>query len=164
MKNHLILLSLFIAIISCKKESKKTITNSIVESTSNYIVKNGKHCFISVIENKILKGKDTILEKDYLRINLEVEDKKVGGQYNFTPSNGSVNEGNFIGLIDNNIITSIYTYTQNNKIAKEEIIFKLEENQISVLGGEKEERDGIYYFKDKSQGVYMIQIPKVNCE
>ena len=164
MKRHLILLFLFIAIISCKKENKKTITNTAIEEISNYKATEGKHCFISAIENKVLKGKDTILEKDYLRVNLNINGKKVSGQYSFTTSNSVSNEGFFEGSIENNIITSIYTYKQNNKEAKEEIIFKLEENQISVLGGEKEERDGIYYFKDKAQGIYMIQIPKINCE
>ena len=164
MKLKIIILTLILVSVSCKKESKKTIEEtSKIEVVTPYVAENGRHCFMSEIDNKTVKGKDTIIEKDYLNVDLVINNKNVEGQYSFTPNTGKANDGKFVGTIEDNIITSIYTYKQDDKEAKEEIVFKLEKNQISLLGGEKVEKEGVFYFKDKSKGIYMIKIPRVNC-
>lgn len=164
MKLKIIILVLLITTVSCKKESKKlTVDSPETEELTVYVANDGRHCFLSEIKNKTIKGKDTIIEKDYLNVNLIIDSNNVTGQYSFTPTSGEANKGDFVGTIKDNVITSIYTYTQKGKESKEEIIFKVERNQISLLGGEKIEREGTFYFKDKTKGIYMIQIPKINC-
>jgi hypothetical protein len=155
MKNKLVIIALIILSVSCKKETKKVTENHL---------KDGKHCFISVVENHVIKDNDTILEKDNLLINIIIDGNKVNGSYDFIPFKSEANKGTFVGFLEENIATTKYTHTLNGKKSTEEVIFKIEANKISILGGEKIEKDGIQVFKDKSKGIYMIDIPRVNCD
>ena len=161
MKFKLLILLLTLATISCKKENKNSITSTANEIT--YLVKQGKHCFSATIENNIPNNEKTIIEKDYLNINLNIIDNQVNGQYNFISNEKKVSDGNFTGTITANIVTAIYTFSQNEIIFKEELVFKIEKDQLSLLGGEKIEKNGINIFTDKSKGIYMLQIPKIDC-
>jgi len=43
------------------------------------------------------------------------------------------------------------------------LVFKITKEKVSILGGEKEEINGIWRFKNKKEGVYMNDIPRINC-
>jgi len=155
MKYKIIAVVLIIFMASCKKETKKVVENHL---------KDGNHCYMSIVENIIVKNNDTILEKDKLLINIIIKGNKVSGNYDFIPFKSEANKGTFVGFLEENIATTKYTHTLNGKKSTEEVIFKIEANKISILGGEKIEKDGIHVFKDKSKGVYMIDMPRVNCD
>lgn len=155
MKLKVILFVLISLSISCKKDTKK--------AGLEYL-KDGQHCFKSFIENTVIKDNDTIIEKDNLLVNIAIDGNKVSGSYDFIPSNSDSNKGVFVGLLEDNIASTKYTYTLNGKEKTEEVVFKIEANKISILGGEKIEKDGIHVFIDKTKGVYMIDLPRVSCD
>jgi len=161
MKIKLFFILILVFTISCKKDSK-TIQklDAITEVT---ISENGKHCFESLLENKIPKGDGFVLESDVLSVSLLINNSDVTGTYSFIPYKGNPSKGDFKGTIANNIITAIYAFNKNNEAQKEEIVFKIEKNKISLLGGEKVTKDGVSVFKNKKDGVYMIEIPRVDC-
>jgi hypothetical protein len=117
---------------------------------------------MSEIENP--NAKESTTQMDRLYFNFEMNGNKITGNYNFSPSSGEMSKGHFNGTVENNIATTIYAYKFKNKDKKEELIFKIDEKQVSILGGEKIEKNGINVFKDKSKGVYMIDIPRIDCQ
>ena len=162
MKFKTILLVLTLVTISCKKEAKNELTKNV--ATTTYQIEQGKHCFSTVIEDDVSSTEEKTTTNDSLNINLSVTNNDVSGVYNFISNNEKNSTGHFVGTVSNNIITSIYTYTKNEKEYKEELIFKVEKNQISLLGGEKIKKNEVNIFADKSKGIYMLQIPRINCK
>ncbi len=138
-----------LSLISCKKE-KKAIenTDTEIEKTS---VNQGKHCFFSKIENNQLILEATI-DKD-----------SVYGNYDYYPEKGKPNKGIFKGVLNGNVANTVCKFTQNNKTIREELVFKMDKNKASILGGEKKEINGVWRFIDKSKGIYMNDLPRRNC-
>ncbi len=163
MKIKLIILVLLVTIVSCKKDKKNSIED--ITTTKNVVFKinDGKNCFKEIIENRTIKNKKEVVETNELIINLDINGNNVSGNFDYIPFEEKVNKGNFTGIIKDNIATTICLFNQNGNLKKEEVVFKIEENKISILGGEKQEIDGIWKFKDISKGFYMNEIPRVNC-
>ncbi len=160
-KPLLIIAILLVSLLSCKKDKVKESSNITLKT---YQVTQGKHCFKSIMEQPVIKGKDTITGSDYLIVEVTILNNEVTGIYNYVSKSNPENNGTFIGTIKNNIITAIHTYNSTSKKSKQELVFKIEEKQISLLGGEKINKNGISVFKDKSKGVYMISIPRISCK
>jgi len=137
------------SLISCKKE-KKAIENTVTE-TKEITLNQGKHCFFSKIKNNQL-----ILEAT-------IDNDSIFGNYDYYPEKGKPNKGNFKGVLNGNIANTVCKFTQDNKTIKEEFIFKIDKNKVSILGGEKEKINGVWRFVDKSKGVYMNDLPRRNC-
>lgn len=161
LKILLITLLLISFISSCRTDRKKELQPN--NETNVSIQKNQKLCFLYEMDNSYEKEGKTIIEKDFIEVDLTINNDKVEGEYKITSNKKIENLGHFIGTIENDIITSIHTYKRNGKLLKDELIFKLEDHQISILGGEKKEINGVNMFVDKSKGEYMLQLPKVNC-
>ncbi|MEE9349079.1 MAG: hypothetical protein V3U80_03465 [Flavobacteriaceae bacterium] len=162
MKLNIFLILIIFLQISCKKEQKiSTETKEITTQTID--LSKGKHCFESVLKNDI-NDDEKVSKKDILNVTVNINEGNVTGTYNFLPHNNDSSVGNFTGTVKDNIITSIYSYSKNNIELKEEVVFKIENKHISLLGGEKVKKEGIFYFKNKSNGIYMIQIPRILCK
>lgn len=151
MKYKLLLLVFAIALVSCKKEKKVETTEPEVVVESYEIVQ-GKHCFKQDVEKNILS------------IELIVEGNKVHGSFDYLPLNDKEDKGVFTGELKGNIASTVCTFTQDDKIKKEEVVFKVEAKKVSILGGEKKEIDGVWKFIDISKGFYMNDIDRINCK
>ncbi len=151
MKYISILLLITFSSISCKKETKKDIETQPEKFSEKPVIYNGKHCFYSEIEN------------NKLLLEAVIDEDKISGNYDYITNNKSNSKGIFSGTITNNIATTVCEFTQNGKKQKEELIFKIEENKASILGGEKKEIDGVWKFIDTNKGIYMNDIPRRNC-
>ncbi len=166
MKNFKFYLSIFILsfiLINCKKETKPSENKSeITQKTEKYVVAQGKHCFLSTIESPLIKEKDTIYETNRLLLNCIVKGNKVTGNYDYIPYKQNAIKGTFEGVLENNTVTSICNSTDNER-KKEEFIFKIEKEKVSIFGGEKIKKEGTWYFVDKNKGFYMNELPRINC-
>ena len=153
MRFSIFLVVLILGLSSCKKEKKNEPDNkeTTENKLENEVVSNGKHCFYSKIE------------ENSLELNAEITNNNITGNYNYYPQKGNANKGVFTGTLEGNIAHTVCEFTQNGKKIKEELIFKIAKDKVSILGGEKEEKDGIWRFKDASKGIYMNDIPRRNC-
>jgi len=151
--------------ISCKKE--KTVNNQPTDlENSNELkneINNKQNCFLYVMDNSYKKDGELITQKDHISINFSINGEKVEGEYKIISNKETINIGNFVGTITKNIITTINTYKKANKTFKDELIFKIEQHQLSILGGEKELINGVNMFVDKSKCNYMMQLPRIKC-
>ncbi len=148
MRIYLLLIVITLTFTSCKNEKKNNLTE---KATTENVLYNGKHCFFSKIENNRLVLEATI-NKD-----------SITGNYNYFPENGKESKGVFKGVLKGNVANTICEFTQDGKKINEELIFKITKEKASILGGEKEEKDGVWCFIDASKGVYMNDIPRRNC-
>lgn len=159
MKTKLFTLILFVLTITiaCKTEKKQGIENTLEN------LEKKEHCFKYVLQNSYELDGEKIIENDFVIVNITIESDTVRGEYKVVSSKGEVNDSFFVGTIKNGIITGIQTYTQGNETLKEEMIFKIDINKIGILGGEKELKNGVNVFIDKSKGDYMMELPRVDC-
>lgn len=150
--NYKLLLFVFtLLLINCKSEKKVESKESKV-IIENYVITEGSHCFKQEVE------------KNTLLIKLNVEGDKVHGTFDYLPFEGNEDKGNFIGELKDNIAKTICTFDQKDRTKKEEVIFKIDGQKISILGGEKKEIDGIWKFVDDSKGFYMNEIERISCD
>ena len=71
--------------------------------------------------------------------------------------------GTLNGTLENGLISALYTYSSEGVRQSEERMFKLRDDQITVMSGEMEERDGTMVMKDPANAVDGIQVPEVDC-
>ncbi len=168
MKAKFFLMSVsFITILtftSCKTDSKKKDNSS--EDTKTELKSNTQDqrmCFMYEMDSSYKKEGKTIIQKDYISVDLALDGKKATGEYKIANNKETISDGHFEGTINDNIITTIHTYTKGGKTLKDELVFKLDPNKISILGGEKKLINGVNMFVDKSKGEYMLDLPKINC-
>lgn len=162
-KLNLILCVLFISLMSCKKDTKKSTETKDALDNKPFVITNGRQCFKSVVKNKVQKDGKEIVENNVLEVLLTIDNENVQGEYNYYPFEDKENKGSFVGTMNANIATTICEFTRNKKSVKEEVVFKIEKNNISILGGEKEEVDGVWKFKNKEKGFFMNEIPRIDC-
>jgi len=167
MKIKLFTLILIIVAISCKKDTKpKSDQNlDIPKDMTKSATANGEHCFTYIMKNTANVDGEEFIEQSFVTVNLTIiNDKTVRGEYKVTSSKGEANDDYFEGTLDENIITAIQTYKRGSETLKDEMVFKIEANKISILGGEKKIKDGVNMFVDKSQCDYMMELPRVECD
>lgn len=149
MRNTILVLIAVLSLNSCKKEKKATMQKNAMQNES--FLTNGKHCFYSKIED------------NNLILDATIKNDSITGNYDYIPKNGKPNKGIFVGTLEGNIANTICEFTQNDKKIKEELIFKISKDKVSILGGEKEEKNGVWRFQNKNNGIYMNDIPRRNC-
>jgi hypothetical protein len=149
MRNTLLILLLVVGFTSCKKEKKTAIEQT--ENQQENVLYNGKHCFFSKIED------------NSLILDATIKNDSITGNYDYLPKKGKANKGVFVGTLNGDVANTICEFTQNGKKVKEELVFKISKDKVSILGGEKEEKNGIWRFKNKKNGIYMNDIPRRNC-
>ena len=167
MKTKLLALifTILISFYSCRKESKKTINtdNTEQKQESTFHLEQGKHCYQYIMDNSYKKDGELVVEKDAINITFNLNNKAIEGDYIIASKKGEINNGHFIGNIDEDIITTIHTYKNVDKVLKDELIFKVFPNKIAILGGEKKLIDGVNMFTDKTKCDYMMELSKINC-
>jgi hypothetical protein len=159
------MLTLTVILSSCKKDPKKTSHSDTTEQKQEkpFQLNQGKHCYQYIMENSYKKDGKLVTEKDFINIIFSINNKAIEGDYIITSKKGEINNGHFVGNINNDIITTIHTYKNTNKILKDELIFKVFADKIAILGGEKKLIDGVNMFVDKSKCDYMMELEEINC-
>ena len=124
------------------------------------------HCYLQVTKGEPrIEGSDTIPGTvDSLYIRLDILGELANGVYNWLPGEKDRMTGSFQGSIDDDLVTAVYTYSAEGRTAKQEVLFKVEDGQLSVAIGAMETSEGVTLFKDKSQVTYGEPIPEVNCK
>ncbi len=77
-------------------------------------------------------------QKDVQTLTLEIDGKRVVGEYNWLPAFKDKRVGRFEGSIDGQSATVTYEYTQEGQSAVATISIRLEPEQVVVEGGEPE--------------------------
>ena len=127
---------------------------------------NETHCYLQVTHGAPVV-RDTGLAPgpvDTLYIRLDILGELVNGVYNWLPAEKDVMKGTFTGTMENGVVTALYTYRAEGKIAKQEILFKLTDRGLLVGTGDLVQDQGVWLFKDKSKAEYGAAVPEVDCE
>jgi len=101
--------------------------------------------------------------KDTTSVKLTIIGNEVIGTYNWIPAGKDSARGTLTGTIKNKVITAIYDYVIEGSNQKEEMIFKMEINQLLVKKGALEEVDGILKLKNPETTTFSEVIPRVIC-
>ena len=143
---------------SQKTEPTKTETVEELESTQEpeETVLTNRYCFLSTT------GTDPNYQ-DTVQIKLLVIGNEVTGSYDWIPADKDSARGTLTGTMDNKIITAIYDYVIEGSNQKEEMIFKMEVNQLLVKRGELEEVDGLLKLKNPDEAKFSEVIPRIIC-
>lgn len=166
MKIKLFTLILLIVTVSCKKDAKTKLDNNsdTVQGIDKSATANGEHCFTYIMKNSVQIDGEEFIEKNFVIVNLTIVDNVVKGAYKVTSNKREANDSYFVGTLNENLITCIQTYKRGEETLKDEMVFKIEANQISILGGEKKLQEGVNMFVDKAKCDYMMQLPRVGCD
>jgi len=159
-----IILALFISVVAlaCQNNSttKKETTNnsSVAENITEpeETVLTNTYCFIA--------SEGDGAYQDTTAVKLVVIGNEVTGNYNWIPAGKDAARGTLSGTINNGIITAIYDYEIEGSNQKEEMIFKMEVNQLLVKKGVLEDVEGILKLKDPDNAKFSEAIPRVLCK
>ncbi len=101
---------------------------------------------------------------DTLAVRLVIIGNEVTGTYNWIAVGKDTARGTLTGTIKNGIITAIYDYVIEGSHQKEEMIFKMEVNQLLVKKGKLELVDDISKLKNPAEAKFSQVIPRVICK
>ncbi len=161
MKYAAILFS-FILLFACKNDSTTKTANNINEPSTEITepeetMLTNIYCFVSSY------GVNPNYQ-DTTRVKLTIIGDEVTGNYDWIPAEKDSARGTLTGTIKNGIITAIYDYMIEGSKQKEEVVFKMEVNQLLVKKGELEEVDGILKLKNPATAEFSEVIPRVICK
>jgi len=100
---------------------------------------------------------------DSLDIRMDVLGELVNGVYNWLPQEKDAMTGTFTGTLENGLVTALYSYTAEGMTARQEVLFKLEEDGLRAGHGELVEREEVWVFKDRSLAEFGDLVPEVDC-
>lgn len=126
---------------------------------------NESHCFLQVTKGELrIMGQDTLPGPvDSLFIRMDILGELVTGVYNWAPQEKDHRTGSFQGTIADDVVTALYTYTAEGETAKEEVLFKLEDDRLRIGFGELHKTEDVWVITDRSQATYGDPIPEVDC-
>lgn len=101
---------------------------------------------------------------DTLSVRLIIIGDEVTGKYDWIAAGKDTARGTLTGRIKNGIITAIYDYVIEGSNQKEEMIFKMEVNQLLVKKGKLEEVGDILKLKNPAEAKFSLVIPRVICK
>lgn len=102
--------------------------------------------------------------QDTTTVKLTIIGNEVTGRYDWIPAEKDSARGTLTGTIKNGIITAIYDYMIEGNNQKEEVVFKMEVNQLLVKKGKLEEIGGILKLKNPETAEFSEAIPRVICK
>lgn len=155
-------LFLLILLFACQntptQESETPSTTPMEEvKEPEETVLNNTYCFVSSY------GVDPAYQ-DTTSVKLTVIGNEVTGTYNWIPAEKDSARGTLTGTIKNGIITAVYDYMIEGSNQKEEMIFKMEVNQLLVKKGELTEAGDMLKLKNPESAEFSEVIPRVLCK
>ena len=161
MKNKLILLMTALALLSCKKDV--TVEETTVEQTAPELNSvPDKQCYLKVEESKPdAQGK---VIRDSIMFEVERKGDSVSGVFNWKPEEKDKKLSTFKGVITGTEANAIAIATGEGVTNKEELIFTLKDNTVSIKYGEMAKGDdAVWHYKNpKATTVQVLQ--KVDCK
>jgi hypothetical protein len=154
MKSTVTLLGLSLLLsVSCQKKKEKTETvvedTTIVEKTSTAPE---KQCYLKVIS------------KDSIIVEVERNGDSIHGIYHWKPFEKDKKISTYKGVLSGNTANVVAQSQQEGMNFKEEVIFTLTDNSLSIKSGEMiEGKDGIWKYKDKNAATEEV-LNKVDCK
>ena len=152
---------LFSLCVSCQNKSNNQSTSieepTVASKEPEETVLNTTYCF------RLTAGASTTFQ-DTTLVQLTVIGNEVMGQYDWIPAGKDSARGSLTGTVKNGIITAIYDYVIEGSKQKEEMIFKLEVNQLLVKKGALMEVDGILKLKNPAEAKFTEILPRVLCK
>lgn len=160
MNNKILIFTASLVLLSCKKEDKTIIEQTTVEETAadtDVLITN---CYIAVTPIQE-EGK---AKNDTISLNFERKGDSITGQFKWLPYYKDKKTGTFKGIVKGNSASTILTAQGEGIINKEEFIFDIDTDKVSIKMGELAEgKDGIWHYKDKS-ATSENAIPKTDCK
>ncbi|MGV9014121.1 MAG: hypothetical protein ACOH13_16130 [Flavobacteriales bacterium] len=100
---------------------------------------------------------------DTMSITLRINNTDVEGRMDWLPGMKDRMRGTLKGTLEAGRITALYTYSAEGVQQTEQRVFKLGADNITVMSGEMEDRDGTLVMKDVANAVDGIRVPEVEC-
>lgn len=161
MKNNIIILTASLALLSCKKEDKTVIEQTTVEETApadNGILVTQCYRAVTAIQDEGKTVNDSIL------LNFERNGDSITGEFKWLPYYKDKKTGTFKGTVQGTTATTVLTAKGEGLTNKEEFIFDIDAENVSVKMGEmKEGKDGIWHYKDV-KATSENAIPRTDCK
>ena len=145
MKNTIALLAA-LSLLSCKKEDKTVIEQTTVEETAPTPETIAElQCYLAVTESQN-EGKAS---NDTLMLNYERKGDSIYGEFKWLPYYKDKKTGTFAGTVKNNTAHTVLIARGEGMTNKEEFIFDIATDKVSVKMGEMaESKDGVWMYKD----------------
>ncbi|MEM1121779.1 MAG: hypothetical protein AAGJ18_15110 [Bacteroidota bacterium] len=101
--------------------------------------------------------------QDTTQVNLTIMGDNITGIYNWIPAEKDSARGTLTGTKKGDIITVLYDYTIEGSKQKEEMIFKMEANQLLIKRGELHEVGGVLKLKNPETAEFSEAVPRITC-
>ena len=164
MKKAGIILCAAILIAGCKNENKEEI--EIPQETTETVPESApqeKLCFLKVTEGKADYDENKII-RDSIVFQLKRKGDSISGIFNWLPYEKDKKISTFKGTISGKTGNAIADYQAEGMKYKEELVFTLGEDQVSVMYGEMVQGDdGIWKYKNKEASSIQT-LSKVDCK
>ncbi len=165
MKRAAVTLIAILALTACKEqqEEKETVipqeTTETVPESSPY----EKLCFLQVTEGKADYNKNKTI-RDSIVFELERNGDSISGIFNWLPYEKDKKISTFKGTISGKTGNAIADYEAEGMKYKEELVFTMGEDQVSIIYGEMVQgEDGIWRYKNK-EAASTQTLSKVDCK
>lgn len=149
----------FISLFACKnsptEQESNSSTQAITEPEETMLT--NTYCFL------LSYGVDANYQ-DTTTVKLTIIGDEVTGSYDWIPAQKDSARGTLTGTIKNGIITAVYDYMIEGSQQKEEVIFKMEVNQLLVKKGELEEVGDMLKLKNPETAKFSEVIPRIICK
>ncbi|QEE50760.1 hypothetical protein FUA48_14590 [Flavobacterium alkalisoli] len=151
--------------VSCndKKNEEVVVPEEKAEKNVTETPSYEKMCFLKVTESKAEYNENRVI-RDSIVFELEREGDSISGTFNWLPFEKDKKLSTFKGTLSGNTGNAIADYSAEGMNYKEELVFTLGENQVSIIYGEMiEGEDGIWKYKNK-EAASTQTLSKVDCK
>ena len=161
MKNRIIILIAAVVMVSCKKDV--TVEETTVEQSAPELNSvPDKQCYLKVEESK--PDADGKVIRDSIIFEMERKGDSVSGTFNWKPEEKDQKISTFKGVITGTQANTIAIAKGEGITNKEELIFTVKDNTVSIKYGEMVKgNDGIYKYKDTNTATVEV-LQKVDCK
>ena len=161
MKNRIIILIAAVVMVSCKKDV--TVEETTVEQSAPELNSvPDKQCYLKVEESK--PDADGKVIRESIIFEMERKGDSVSGTFNWKPEEKDQKINTFKGVITGTQANTIAIAKGEGITNKEELIFTVKDNTVSIKYGEMVKgNDGIYKYKDTNTATVEV-LQKVDCK
>lgn len=156
MKNLMIYAATALLVVACnEKKEEKEVTVAAPEAKTPKT----NMCYLEVTQSK-----DNPAIRDTMSLTVNIDGNKVTGTYNWLPYEKDKKTGTYEGQLQDSIVNAVYTYSAEGTSQKEELVFKLENNQAMIKSGELEEKGVVWKLKDPANANYNMSLKQTACK
>ncbi|WP_417355027.1 hypothetical protein [Flavobacterium sp.] len=164
-KTALVFISVISLFVSCKEETKEEVIVPEEKAEKNVAETPAyeKMCFLQVTESKPEYAPNKVI-RDSIVFEIERKGDSVSGIFNWLPAEKDKKLSTFKGVLSGKTGNAIADYSAEGMNYKEELVFTLGEDQVSIIYGEMVQGDdGIWKYKSK-EAASTQKLSKVDCK